>query len=363
MKKKIEKMSTIVYTAAGMLVGCAIGGTVMSKIQNKPQQDAQPVTADVLHADLSAETTPVQTFPTTTMTFTVTTTTTTTIFTTMTTTTTAPPPPPLDIQQVSAVLMPAKESLSMNYHYTDSDTYEYYSEWGGFRLPFTTESARYTYEGVIKIGIDPARIEMVVDNYFRTITIKLPEPEILSNELDENSIRYYDVQTPLFGGSGMNDYRGMIKRLKDKQADKVMRDTAFLNEVISKAEMTLRSFLMQSEKTADFKVQFGDLPVQDSSVSFEFLPSVQDSPAAPENPMIPEEPEEDYEEGPVPFDPNADIAPIVDDPSYEPYEPALPDLELEIPDAALPDEPETPAAEPSFEEWSADPTGWVRKQL
>ena len=347
-KNKKEMLSIFAYTAAGFLVGGVVWGTLVMNLK-KPQQQqqtAQPVAAEAVRADLAAETQPVQTFPVTTMTFTVTTTTTT--LTTTTTTTTTPPPPPLDAMAVSAVLTPAKEALSMKYHYSDTDTYEYYSEWGGWRIPFTTESARYSYEGVITVGIDPAKIEMSIDNYTHLITIKLPQPEILSNELDEDSIRFYDVQSPLFGGSGMEDYRGIIKGLKDKQSAKVMRDTAFLSEVSANAENVVRTYLMQAEKTAMFGVKFGELPKQDG-VTFDFLPYGEAQPTVPTEPAEPELPEEepDPDYVPMPDYPDADILPLPEDTIDE----------QEIPD--VPDEGEYEPEEEEnngFDAWSADPT-------
>ena len=287
MKKK-EKLSIFVYTVCGVLVGTIIGGAVMMKLTGKRQDDRKAEAADAVRAELPFETPPVQTFAVTTMTFTATTTTTTTTFTTMTTTTTAPPPPPLEPHEISDILIPAKDALSMKYHYSDSDQYEYYSEWGSFRVPFTTESARFTYDGVIVAGIDPSKIEIAADNLLNLITVKLPEPEIISNDLDEDSIRYYDVHSPLFGSSDMNHYRSMIRDLKKKQADKTMNDSSFIAELNANAETVIRNVLKQSEKTAKFNVTFGDIPKQDG-ISIEFLPAGQNALTVPTEPTVPDE--------------------------------------------------------------------------
>ena len=338
--KKIDRVNMIIYSAAGVLVGGIIGGTLVMNLHKRELQPMQPVSVDEVRATEPAESIPYPNFSVTTMTFTCTTTTTT--LTTTTTTTTAPPPPPLDVQGVSEVLSPIKEALSMKYHYSDTDTYEYYSEWGGFRLPFTTESAKYSYQGVITVGIDPAKIEAAVNNMFDQITIKMPKPEILLNELDEDSIQFYDVHTPLFGGSGMTDYRGIVTKMKKKHSEIVMKDTAFLKEVADHAENAVREYLMQNEKTSRFKVEFGELPKQEG-VTFEFLPAAGEIPSEPVEPAEAETPEEPV----IPMDPE-----YLPEPDY----PDLPDSELQGMGEEEPEIPDVPEEQPEEPVWIPDPT-------
>lgn len=350
MKKKLDNVM-LIYSAAGVLVGGIIGGTLVMNLHKPALQPMEAVPVNEVRVTEPAESIPMPSYSVTTMTFTCTTTTTT--LTTTTTTTTAPPPPPVESEDVSAVLSPAKEALSLKYHYSDTDEYEYFSEWGGFRLPFTTESAKYSYQGVITVGVDPNKIKAAVNNYFDLITIKMPEPEILSNELDEDSIRFYDVHTPLFGGSGMTDYRGIVRKQKEKQSALVMKDTAFLQEVAVHAENAVRSYLMQNDKTGRFTIEFGELPKQEG-VTIEFLPSEGEEQPVPAEPDIPSEPVEPD----APFEPAEQVIPL--DPDCLP-EPDYPGMDEPVPQENYVEEQEIPdipsdQPEPDADGWLADPT-------
>ena len=95
-------------------------------------------------------------------------------------------------------LQAAQELVSVEYHYTNMGKFENQVDFYGWKVPFTTKSFIVSYDGVIKAGVDLSTARVQVDEATRTITITLPEGQILSHEIPEESIEVFDETHNLF---------------------------------------------------------------------------------------------------------------------------------------------------------------------
>lgn len=247
-EQKRDLIRIALYSASSLIVGVAVGGTLLMKAAVSP---ASAGNGDSSALD-SLETVLAEITETTQVTTTVTETTTTT------TTTTTPPPPTVDSLRVA--LRPAEDLFYMTYYYSDSDSYETHSEAFGWRVPFTTESVILTYEGKISIGIDMDAIIYNIDPDYRQITVLLPEPELIAHELDEQSIQYYDVKSSIFRSSSLSDYTSMIRGMKDKIYRKVMAKHNFNEQTLEQAQKLITACLINSKAAQDYTIRF-DVPV------------------------------------------------------------------------------------------------------
>lgn len=82
------------------------------------------------------------------------------------------------------------ELATYEYTYHDEANLEEFRQLGGFKIPFTKHSMTIPYDGVIKVGYRISDIDVRVRG--KEITIKLPEVEILNNDLD---IDYENVKS------------------------------------------------------------------------------------------------------------------------------------------------------------------------
>ena len=143
--------------------------------------------------------------------------------------------------EISAVVLQRRlssisELASVAYLYTDMGQFENSGEFYGHTIPFTTKKFILTYDGVIKAGVDLRQAEVSVSG--GQVRVTLPEAEILSHELDENSVEIFDQRTSIFNPFTVEDFTsfqaaqkaemeakalegGLLKEAKEKAADSV----------------------------------------------------------------------------------------------------------------------------------------------
>ncbi|MBP0968349.1 MAG: DUF4230 domain-containing protein [Oscillospiraceae bacterium] len=234
-EQKSELARIVLYSLCSLIVGCAVGGALLMKIA--VQGKALPAKTPAAPAEMPvAEALPEQEEPTEPEPV-------------------AEPLPP-DADTVRNLLQPTESLLKMTYCYTDSDSFETHNEMFGKKVPFTTESVILTYDGTICMGIDPDAIVYTVDPENRQIIAALPQPEILSHDLDEDSIQYYDVKSSIFRSTSFADYAAQIRSIKQEVCDRVVKDREFDRLTTENAQTVIRSWLSGHEVTKEYTVVF-----------------------------------------------------------------------------------------------------------
>ena len=158
----------------------------------------------------------------------------------------------LSVQNLKEIIEPASQLITTKYKYTNAADIENYKEAFGKKVIGTTTHTVFTYDGVISGGIDFSAIEYNIDNDARTIEITLPAPEIIANELDTNSFRFYDVSNSIFTDIKPEETIGKLDDLKKNEADKLIQDGEFLKDVNENAETLITSFLKMSDEIKDY---------------------------------------------------------------------------------------------------------------
>ncbi len=88
------------------------------------------------------------------------------------------------------------------------------------------------------------------------ITVSLPEPEILSHEVDNDSFEYYDRKTGLFSRFDMGDYNDAQTNSKKEAEDKLKANEDYWKQARKNIETTLTNFMTASGKLDDYKIHF-----------------------------------------------------------------------------------------------------------
>lgn len=162
----------------------------------------------------------------------------------------------LTISTVEKIIKPASDLITSKYIYKDADTYENYKNLFGKRVPFTTDKVVFTYKGTISVGINLSEVKYEIDNKNQTISIKLPETVIKSNEIDNSSFEYPFEADSVFNTTGMNDYTELLATLKEKKEEEVKGDTEFMYTARQNTTNILKEFLTASDVTKDYTVIF-----------------------------------------------------------------------------------------------------------
>ena len=104
--------------------------------------------------------------------------------------------PKLSSVVVKAQLEQISELATARYNYTNVGKFEDSSEFHGLTIPLTGKRFIVSYDGVILAGIDLEKAE--VDLSGRRIAVTLPRAEILSHEIDEDSLKVFDETHNIF---------------------------------------------------------------------------------------------------------------------------------------------------------------------
>ena len=125
----------------------------------------------------------------------------------------------------------------------------------GMDIPFTTSKYIYSYDGVVKAGLDFAGIEVQVDDANRTVTVLLPEIEILDVNIDNDSLKIYDESQSIFTPLHISDVNEAQIELKEQ-----VRQTAIDNGILEEAEKNTRTiisgFLSGTMDLKNYTIQF-----------------------------------------------------------------------------------------------------------
>ena len=103
------------------------------------------------------------------------------------------------------------------------------SDFYGIRIPFTTSRFIVSYSGVITAGVDLSQAQVEVTD--EQVTVTLPAAQILSHEIDPDSLEVFDETRSIFNPITIEDYSGF-------QADQqgVMEEKALQAGLLTQAQ-------------------------------------------------------------------------------------------------------------------------------
>ena len=113
-----------------------------------------------------------------------------------------------------------RELATVTYAYTNMAQFESSNDFYGVKMPFTTKSFILPYDGTVKAGVDLDGAEVSVSG--TTVTITLPEAEILSHEIDEDSMEVFDEKTSIFNPFTVEDFTSFQSDQKAAMEEKAL---------------------------------------------------------------------------------------------------------------------------------------------
>ncbi len=138
----------------------------------------------------------------------------------------------IDIGLIRSEIKDIAELATIEYFYTDAGKFEDSAELFGKELPFsfTTKSFIAKWDGVIKAGVKADQITVEVKDADKEIVVHIPKAEILSHEIDEDSIETLDEKNGLFNPIKIEDIREF-----DTISKEAMEQRAIENGLLNKA--------------------------------------------------------------------------------------------------------------------------------
>ncbi len=140
------------------------------------------------------------------------------------------------------------------YNYTHVERVDSSREIRGFKIPLTKTTFIYSYDGSIMAGIDFTRIQIDKDDVKKEITVTLPEVEIISSEVDQDSFKLYDERNNIFNPISVTDVMDSFADLKTAEEKKAV-EGGLLNKAKANAVTLVDNFMHGSYNVKDYDIE------------------------------------------------------------------------------------------------------------
>lgn len=144
----------------------------------------------------------------------------------------------ISIDLIESEIKDIGEIISVEYLYTTAGKYEDPKKLFGVNVPFTTKSFIAKWDGVIKAGINIEKVDVKINDMKKEIIVYMPSAEILSHEIDSNSVETLDEKDGLFNPVKIEDVR-----LFDAESKGEMEARAVENGILDKASKNAKEII------------------------------------------------------------------------------------------------------------------------
>lgn len=149
----------------------------------------------------------------------------------------------------------SKELVSYKYFYTNTVMFENKKSVYGFNLPLTSKRFIISYNGKATLGVDLSHVSAEIKGK-KIIISNLGEIKILSNELDENSMKIFDESTSLFSSWNIKDYQKFFGDQRLEIEKKIM-ESELPQQAKTSAEETIKQLLMLNPQiSSQYEIEF-----------------------------------------------------------------------------------------------------------
>jgi len=154
------------------------------------------------------------------------------------------------------------ELATVEYMYTNAGKYSDPKQLFGYDIPFTTKSFIAKWDGVIKAGVDVTRISVEPDEEEKKLVVYLPQAEILSHEIDSESIETLDESDGLFNPVRVEDVRKFDAVSKDSMEQRAI-DKGLLEGALERTQEIISGLLNANPAIREnYSIEFSILPEQ-----------------------------------------------------------------------------------------------------
>lgn len=167
-------------------------------------------------------------------------------------------PPVLSSITVENQLQQISQLATVRYSYTNMGQFENSNEFYGIKLPFTTKRFIVAYDGTITAGVDLTQAKVTITD--QKVTIALPAPQILSHQVDPNSLEVFDETTSIFNPITIEDYTGFQADQQGVMEEKAIQG-GLLTQAKDQAEAAIGGLitpLLQEGQTLEITVADGE---------------------------------------------------------------------------------------------------------
>ena len=161
----------------------------------------------------------------------------------------------IDINVVNVEIQEIGELATLEYLYTDAGKFEDPKQLFGKDVPFTTKSFIAKWDGIIKAGVDISQVTAEVDSNNKEVVIHIPKAEILSHEIDSESVETLDQKNGLFNPVSVEDVREFDAESKEKMENRAI-ENGILDKAFENAESIIEKLIDPMIQEFEYTVRF-----------------------------------------------------------------------------------------------------------
>lgn len=132
------------------------------------------------------------------------------------------------------------ELATMEYLFTDAAEFTDSKQIKNWNIPFTEKSFILKWDGVIKAGVKLDLVSIEVNEDEKKIVVSVPAAEILSYQIDSESVEVLDEQDNIFNNITVDD-----KIKFDAATEEAMKERAIENGLLEKAQENAEDILLR----------------------------------------------------------------------------------------------------------------------
>lgn len=125
----------------------------------------------------------------------------------------------------------------------------------GTAVPLTRSTFIYSYDMDIKAGFDFEKIEWTANDETKTISVVLPEAEVLSEEIVEGSFKQYYESNNIFNPLSMEMTDEALMQMMKEAKEKAI-ENGLLENARSNAEQILKPFFANAYDMSQYTLTF-----------------------------------------------------------------------------------------------------------
>ena len=134
-----------------------------------------------------------------------------------------PVAPKIELDVLYEELQGIAELATVEYLFTDAARYSDSMQIGNWNIPGTEKSFTMKWDGVIKAGIQADQVVIDVDEDQKVITVTLPAAQILSYEVDNETIEILDEKNNVFNPISVEDKVELDAATENEMKDRAVR--------------------------------------------------------------------------------------------------------------------------------------------
>lgn len=150
-------------------------------------------------------------------------------------------------------LVEAQDLVSSYNYYSGIGKIENYQQLSDWNIPFTGKRLLYTYQGKVSLGFNTSDIDVKIHG--NVIDVTCPPVQILSNEIDPDSIEVYDESNNIFNPLKADDIFDNLN-LEMRKQEEALKTNGILADAKEAAKNAVRQLVAASTgSVGDYTIQ------------------------------------------------------------------------------------------------------------